>query len=255
MPDFTFELPEHFRYPRLSPKIDERDGMYRGNLAHYLNVGLSAIDAIDHALSKKNAAKEVVSVLDLPCGYGRVTRTLRCRFPSAQFTVCDLEKDAVDFCAGAFNARGVYSTKEFDALDLEERFDLIWVGSLITHLDKNAISNFFRFVRRHLSNVGVAVVSSHGPFVAGRIRQSLLDDKPAYGLSLESMKSILPPYFKHGYGFAAYQRHKLSDDHYGASICTERWLRQMSSDAKLSVNSYEHHGWDNHHDIISFVLS
>ena len=75
--------------------------LYRGNLAHYLNVGLSAIDAIDHALSKKNAAKEVVSVLDLPCGYGRVTRTLRCRFPSAQFTVCDLEKKVSEIFARA----------------------------------------------------------------------------------------------------------------------------------------------------------
>lgn len=254
MSSINLELPANFRYPNLSAVIDVRDGMYRGNSKHYLSVGVSGIDAIDRALSKRAVAEDVASALDLPCGYGRVTRALQCRFPSSRLVACDLEKEAVDFCAKTFDVLGFYSSQEFDALDLQEKFDLVWVGSLITHLDANSIAKFFNFVRRHLSKNGIAVVSSHGPFVAGRIRQSLLDDKRSYGLSLEAMRSMLASYFENGFGFSAYQNHQIAGGNYGVSMCSERWLRRVASDAKLSVISYEHHSWDDHQDVLSVTL-
>ena len=254
MPDIVLNLPEGFPYPKLSPKVHPQDGMYEGNTVHYLEVGLSAINVIDRALAKRAVATPVKSILDIPCGYGRVTRTLRCRFDDARITACDIEKEGVDFCAQTFDARGVYSAPHFDDLDLRDQFDLIFVGSLITHLDERAIASFFSFLKRHLSDVGIAVVSSHGPFVAGwvagRIRQSILDKSA--GTNLKLVRNILPSYFKRGFGFAAYQNSKVPGGRYGFSICSKSWLRQMVNNAGMAVIAYDQHLWDNRHDVISF---
>jgi len=92
---------------RISPK----DGSYAGNGEHYYKTGLSAIRAIDEALTEARIAT-VQSVLDLPCGYGRVLRCLVRRFPHAKFTACDLLRAGADFCAKMFGAEAVYSKPE-----------------------------------------------------------------------------------------------------------------------------------------------
>ncbi|MGG5887557.1 methyltransferase [Falsiroseomonas sp. HC035] len=40
---------------------------------------------------------EPQKILDLPCGFGRVTRVLRVRFPHASITACDLDREGVEF--------------------------------------------------------------------------------------------------------------------------------------------------------------
>ena len=73
-------------------------------------------------------------MLDLPCGFGRVTRFLCARYPAASITVSDLDRDGVDYCAARFNAQAAYSVRDFRDLQLGGAYDLLWVGSLITHL-------------------------------------------------------------------------------------------------------------------------
>ena len=53
---------------------------------------------------------EVRKILDLPCGYGRVLRMIHAAFPRATIHACNLNKDAVDFCAATFGAIPVYSS-------------------------------------------------------------------------------------------------------------------------------------------------
>src|SRR5215203_6248118 len=126
MPSLT--LPTRFRFPRLVTEVAEADSMYDGRDGHYVSVGLSALRAIEDALSDARVPPR--RILDLPCGHGRVTRMLRARFPDAAITVCDIDRGGVDFAASRFGARAVYSVEDFGALDLEESYDLVWVGSL-----------------------------------------------------------------------------------------------------------------------------
>ena len=138
MPSLT--LPTPFRFPRMVTELAEADGMYDGRDGHYVSVGLSALRAIEDALGDAPAPPR--RILDLPCGHGRVTRVLRARFPEAAITVCDLDRGGVDFAAARFGARGVYSVEDFRALDLGEAYDLIWVGSLVTHLPEHQTRRF-----------------------------------------------------------------------------------------------------------------
>ena len=129
----------------VSADISYRDGMHTGNTSHYFRVGMSAIRCIDRALSQCSAPPVVKKILDLPSGYGRVLRFLVLRFPQAEITASELDKAAVDYCVKHFGAKGAYSEANLKTLSLGAKFDLIWCGSLITHLDRDAIGDVLEF--------------------------------------------------------------------------------------------------------------
>src|SRR5689334_9873650 len=66
-----------------------RDDMLMKGWEHqYFAVGADALRLI--LLSMSTAGKrDFKSILDLPCGHGRVMRYLKARFPEARLTACD----------------------------------------------------------------------------------------------------------------------------------------------------------------------
>lgn len=223
----------------VSLNISPTETMMDGDLARYLAVGENALRAIQ-------AAPDLIppqSILDLPCGHGRVARHLRAAYPGAEFFVADLDEPGADFCAAEFGAVKLTSTPDFNAIEFGRRFDLIWVGSLITHLDAEATRSFFRFVSRHLSSEGSAVVSSHGAFVAGRL---FLAQRPLYGLTAAEEAGILAAYQASGYGYCQYPMQQG----YGISLASRNWIRQAAAECGLIVASHEDHAWDNHQDVV-----
>jgi len=132
-----------------STVISTNDHMWNTGSQWYYDVGKSALNCVRSALatargepasfpdipsavrsSLATAHVEPTSILDLPSGHGRVCRMLRAAFPDAHLTVCDLDRDAVDFCAAEFNATPVYSQEDISSVSLDQSFDLIWCGSL-----------------------------------------------------------------------------------------------------------------------------
>ena len=85
-------------------------------------------------------------ILDLPCGHGRVMRWLRATFPKASLTACDIDGDGVSFCAETFGARPALSSTDPEDLVLGT-FDLIWCGSLLTHLRPGDWDRWLSIVR------------------------------------------------------------------------------------------------------------
>lgn len=108
--------------------------MYTGDGRRYFSVGMSAIRCVDDALRTCDLA-DPTTILDLPCGFGRVMRVLAARFPDAKITACDIRPRAVAFCVRRFKAEGVISARDFDELRFGRQFDLIWCGSLLTHMN------------------------------------------------------------------------------------------------------------------------
>lgn len=101
------------------------DNLHKGGrLADYLATGEWITERIRHILAL--AGKEdVLRILDLPCGYGRVARWLRAEFPRARLVVCDIDREAVDFCAETFDGKAVYSAERPQNIEVPGRFDLI----------------------------------------------------------------------------------------------------------------------------------
>lgn len=144
---------------RASHKIHYRDNMYAGGGENYFSAGLSAVGCIDDVLHHAGPLR-ICDVLDMPCGYGRELRFMVRRFPEATFTACDIQPGAVDFCAREFGAGAAYSRPDLSEVSFNTAFDLIWCGSLVTHLNRDTILELLTLFSRHLNPGGVLIFTT-----------------------------------------------------------------------------------------------
>ena len=225
--------------------IAEGDDMFAGNKEHYFSVGESAMKNILTALNLAGR-NNCMSILDIPSGYGRVLRHLKAEFPEARITACELEKSAVDFCVNTFGAKGLYSEKNIADLKTEDKFDLIWVGSLFTHLDKHLWPSFFEFFYNHLEERGVLIFTTHGRCVANRMNNKVYN----YGISEEKISKVINSYQETGFGYTHYP---YSSD-YGISISSPAWIfAELAKFMNFRILFFSEQGWDNHQDVVACI--
>ncbi len=226
--------------------IGVADTMFAGDVRHYAGVGQDALAWIRRALEA--AGREAPrSILDLPCGHGRVLRHLRAAFPSASLTACDLDPDGVAFCAQTFGARGVVSSADFAAVDLGGRHDLVWCGSLFTHLDRTAWLPLLQLFLRHVEVGGIVVLTTHGRWVAELLRSGA----NTYGLDGASISRVLEDYQRDGFAYSGYP----NSPEYGISVNTPAWLlRSVCDFQSLRIVSFAERAWDAHQDLLALEV-
>jgi SAM-dependent methyltransferase len=244
--DPALEPKERELLRKVDSRISPGDGMYSGDGAHYFKVGLSAIGCIEEAITAARLGP-VARVLDLPCGHGRVLRFLVRGFPEARFTAADVDRQGVDFCARMFGAEGVYSQKELSHFLPGRQFDLVWCGSLVTHLNAGGIRALLAFFARQLLPGGLVILTTHGEHVI----QRMLNREFAYGIPQENIGSLIEAYWKDGFGFADYP----GEREYGVSLTSPDWIRGETSKLGLDEVYFRERGWDNHQDVYGFVNS
>jgi SAM-dependent methyltransferase len=260
----VLNLGRDFPLKQFEAEISPNDMMFDTS-KHYVAVILSALKLLDYAADKGfTPAAGPRAILDLPCGYGRVARGLRSRFPDAEMTVCDIDRDAVDFCARKFKATGFYGTSDFERMEIGRSFDLIWVGSLVTHLTADQTIKFIRCMMRHLSEDGVLIFTTlagtvHLTFTAVSKVQSgyrknkiprkhfintIKDWKMKYKV-LSKMHTQLRAV---GYGYQDDPR--CPGTGYGHSLISRRWIEEFFAGETSIVINYVERGWDNYQDVI-----
>jgi SAM-dependent methyltransferase len=228
---------------RISAEISPNDAMFVPEWReHYVGVGLEALRAIKLAMLAGNKSR-IGSILDLPCGHGRVMRVLRSAFPDARITACDIDRDAVDFCAQTFGATPVYSHEDPDRIPVYDRFDLVWCGSLLTHVDAFAWPRFLRFFNQCVAPGGLFVFTVHGRESVQWVREGKCN------YSLADVPAILNEYDRDGFGFQVYPAHPLPG--YGISLSSPSWVaNQVIEMTDLRLVLYLESGWDNHQDVV-----
>jgi hypothetical protein len=73
-------------------------------------------------------------------------------FPEAAITASDLYQRHVDFCVRAFGVEGHISSDDLSAVDFGRRFDLIFCGSLLTHVPELGFVEALKLISRFLSD-------------------------------------------------------------------------------------------------------
>jgi SAM-dependent methyltransferase len=184
--------------------IHPNDDMVTDGLEHYFDLGERVVDLITMAM-KIAGKKQLYSVLDLPCGYGRVLRHLRARHPGARIVAAELNQEATDFCARTFGAEAVCCDPDPSAISLTGPFDLIWCGSLLTHLSEEDSLAFLRLFDSILDTHGLLLFTLHG-----RAMHVELAKKSANELMLRDLA-------ERGYAFRA------GRGRYGGSFSTPEW--------------------------------
>ncbi|MFK7743227.1 MAG: trans-aconitate 2-methyltransferase [Planctomycetota bacterium] len=237
----------HSLYQRRVANVPEAgmatDTMFQGDPRHYRNVGQSAWRCIAAALLAADVPPPQ-RILDLPCGHGRVLRVLKAAFPDAALTACDLDEPGVRACAEHFGATSVVSQPDLDRVSFAAPFDLIWCGSLVTHLDPAGWLSVFRMLARALAPGGVAVVTTHGRWVAYRMQQG----HHTYNLNDAERAQILRDYEQRGFGYCDYGEQAG----YGVSLSQPSWvLNELAQWWNLRVISLCERQWDRHQDVLA----
>lgn len=212
----------------------------------YLDVGRNAVEVVLAALSASMLG-DVFSVLDMPCGHGRVLRHLVNLFPDAQFTACDLDEDGVRFCAEAFGAEGLVSKPELCDVDFGRTFDVIWVGSLFTHTPEDQTQRWLAHLAKFLSPTGILVATFHG-----RRAIQMYDRSPF--ISQKSWSKILSQFEATGYGYADYtenEAHSYMDTPYGISLSSPAKIMQMAQAIPgVRIFQYAERAWADNQDVL-----
>src|SRR5215472_3424641 len=238
----------------LITEISPEDGMFEGSQEHYFSVGQSALECIKLA-AFEGGQHRFSNILDFGSGFGRVLRALKSGFPAAQLTACDINANAISFCSRIFGATAIQSSEDISDLCIDDRFDLIWCGTVLTNVDAMQFLDILRFLKTLLKKNGILVFTTHGPYVAQRIRSGAF----TYGLQQDLIPALLEDYDRAGFGYADYPaevRARVRLKRYGISVSTPHWtLRQLKSFSELRILNYTEQFWDNHQDSVACVNS
>jgi SAM-dependent methyltransferase len=216
--------------------ISPDDQMCMTTPENYFRVGVAALELVTFSLEAVRKT-EPQAILDMPSGYGRVLRMLKTAFPRARLTACDINRDAVDYCARTFGAVPAYSAEDPAEIDLDAGFDLIWCGSLLTHLDADRWDGFLSMFERHLLPGGVLVFTTHGRVV----REKIENGQRRFAIQ-DSGRSLLRDHRRRGFGF---EPHLHSPGGYGVSLSSPAWVcAELEKHNSLELALYLEAGWN-----------
>ena len=232
-----------YLHAEINEEMYEYDDMFvKGHLEHYLSVGQSAMKIIVSSMILAEKT-QINSVLDLPCGGGRVTRHFVALFPDSRIYVSDINKSKEDFVVRTFGATQINVSDDFASAP-EQEFDLIFVGSLVTHFDVEYFKNSMNWFIKALAPNGLLVVTTHGRRAA-HIQAGLFRSV--------GWETMLDDYEKSGFG------HKLLGDPsgqygktpYGGSLSAPSWVMHLSERIPdIRILGFQEGAWDDHQDVL-----
>lgn len=181
------------------------------------------------------APTDVGSVLDLGCGHGRVLRHLPAAFPAARIVGVDVDRRAADFCRSRLGIEAHAVAP--DPSDLPAGpFDVVWMGSVLTHLDEGGFHAMQRELDARLGPHGVLVFSTHSP--------DLLDER--FGSDVAGL--VAGELTGSSMAYAAYPHSK--DGSYGLAFHTAAFVEEHTP---LRLLFHHEHLWSGGHDVWAFA--
>lgn len=129
----------------------------------YLRQGQEAALVLEHALQAAGRAlSETPRLLELPSGYGRVTRHLLPALGASRLTACEIVPEAVAHVGQRFGIPCFASRADPAQVAWPGRFDVIFVASLFSHLPRPSFERWLAQLRHVLADDGLLVLSTHG---------------------------------------------------------------------------------------------
>jgi trans-aconitate methyltransferase len=182
-----------------------------------------------------------------------VTRHLRAFFPKARIVASDLYDEHLLFCREAFQIDCLLSQTNISEIDFGEEFDLIFCGSLLTHLPEASFLDTIDLLGRSLTDSGIAVITLHG-----RYSDHLQATMPNFYIADEYYEVAAESVQRTGFGYIDYSYDFLKalfdrEEGYGIALVRPHWvLRLLEPRTDLRLLGYVERGWDNHQDVLIF---
>ncbi|PKO16009.1 hypothetical protein CVU37_11685 [candidate division BRC1 bacterium HGW-BRC1-1] len=242
-------------YPGVPGRVHIHDTMLvsesHKHIRHYIAVGAEAADWIETALKTTHRNwTDVTALLDMGSGFGRVFRQLAKRMDPRRITACDIDPEAVRFLAQEFGARPLLSTDDFAHITFPAKYEVIWAGSLFTHLPAAQGRFLLDLLTAQLRPGGLLLFSTQG--------LSCLDHLALYGPMFANLEGDYRRQIAEG--GSAYADYDPAHPGYGIAVYNADQFRRAlttpdPAHAPLRFISHATRGWDNHQDLWAFQLS
>jgi len=242
---------EHGVDRTLNPDDTEMSGHEPWRMTHYFEVGADALRIIVSALAA--AGRPIPRrILDFPSGSGRVTRHLRAFFADAEIWACDIKDYHREFCERQFRATPIASVGNLRNLRFDADFDLIFCGSLLTHVPQDQAEAALIAIANALTPRGIAIVTFHGRHAdyIQKNKWKYVDDE-LFAVAGARVREA-------GYGFVGYRpsaqgRGSDSEPDYGVALTRPSWVTaQLETQANSRILGFTERAWDDHQDVVVF---
>jgi ubiquinone/menaquinone biosynthesis C-methylase UbiE len=127
--------------------------------------------AYEQAQKRRDFANDS-TLLDVGCGWGRLTATAMRDFAASRITSVDVQTEAVEFCRKAGFANVVKSEPNKPMPLPNDAFDMAIAYSVFSHLSEDAHWSLLNDIRRVLKPGGVAVVTTRAKSVFAWLNDS-----------------------------------------------------------------------------------
>ena len=162
------------RADALNRAVDERDDMLDFALklfdydrdraiASYFQNGLEQYALVKHIARWRGRPRRM---LDFASGYGRLTRFLQHEKLADEITVSDILPGGMEFQASELGVHTILSKPRPEEFEAPERYDLIFVASLFTHLPAVTFTRWLQRLAGLLEPRGLLVFSVHDESIA-----------------------------------------------------------------------------------------
>ena len=178
-------------------------------VSQYFGIALQQYHTAAEFIRRLEQSCPAPRILDFACGYGRLLNLLIHKVPPGRIWASEIQPDAVAYAAQSFGVHALQSSERPEDFEPGQRFDLIWVASLFSHLPPGLFQRWVKRLAELLSPNGIMLFTVHD--------QALLPaemDMPESGiLYIQGSENA-----------------DLSTDIYGTTFVTERYVRAAVAD-------------------------
>ena len=138
------------------------------------------LEAVDQPLLKTSR------ILEFANGHGRFTRHLVKALGRGRVVVSDVVPSAVEFSRSTFGVEGFLSVSVPEDMQWPDRYDLVFVLSLFSHLPRSTWSRWLKVLYEAVAPGGLLVFSTHGIKAANFDHVTLDEEGYFFAASSES---------------------------------------------------------------------
>lgn len=229
--------------------ISDGDWMMRADREPdwYFRRGYGAMAMIAHECQR--ARLYPASILDFGCGHGCVARMLKALYPKAKLTGQEVNPDWLAWCSDILGIETILSPPSIEEVVLDENsYDIIWAGSIFSHIPETAARHLLGQFRRGLTDRGIAIFST-----AGQIMRNAYVPGGMHNVSDEQIAQMSAAFDRNEYAFGAYDRSLYPN--WGHSLIPSQWFFARSAEFDMPLTGFYDAGWGATQDIYAMRKS
>lgn len=235
--------------------MHHNDPMFMDNKEHYLKCGEELCEIVKRfAIKLDDLNLENVKILELPAGFGRVTRHLANNFTPSNICAIDIYDESFEFQKNVLKTNSIKINLGdflYGAVPNNE-FDIAVMGSLITHFNEETSKIILKSFMSKITDSGFGIITTHG-----EVSYELLKLSNIYQISENDRDALIKDYEGNKFGFCRYSENHSFEKHttdvagssYGISLIPDSWIRVFCKTHNLLIIEHLKGGWDNHQDV------